>query len=273
MVRRIKRPVIQEDKRRNWLQRFESGESPSDIAQHDSFDRRTVKSQLQKAAADRDMKEVRQQVIRKALEEHYRDLISLTETIAGMVNGNMFITLDEKQEMLLDGLREHLPRSIIFSYLHKWESILKEIAQAREMVTAKLNRIERLFPNITKVNEKEMQNFFPGIKKVLAYQVECWVKGTEALSIERDYKCSREKNGMVDIYYGPEHFSVIPRESADRLYDVIPGIETQVKQWNEVTNLKMLTDKQDTLREQFLLELWTIELKKIVPGRCQLCPL
>ena len=71
MGKRTKKPPVRPEVRKDWLNRYEKdGESPPQIAKSDGYDVRTVRKQLQEAQREREIREGRLTVLRKAIEGH-----------------------------------------------------------------------------------------------------------------------------------------------------------------------------------------------------------
>ena len=80
MAKRIKKPLVMPEKRREWYKRSEEeGESAPQIAKADKYDVRTVRKQIEIEKQEREIREARSVVLRSALENHYRDLCRYAE--------------------------------------------------------------------------------------------------------------------------------------------------------------------------------------------------
>ena len=89
MKKRTRKPPVRPEVARKWLKRYEEdGESPPQIAQSDGFDVRTVRKQLELMRHEREVREARQVVLRKALESHYADLCSFAENLRAALSGD-----------------------------------------------------------------------------------------------------------------------------------------------------------------------------------------
>ena len=82
MAKRIKKPPIKPEVRRDWLRRNEeNGESPPQIAAQDGYDVRTVRKQIDLAKQEREAREARIVVLRDAMQRHYDDLRKYAEEL------------------------------------------------------------------------------------------------------------------------------------------------------------------------------------------------
>ena len=115
MARRIKKPAVRPELRRQWLRRYEEdGESPPEIAKADGYDVRTVRKQIEVERQERERREARSTVLRQALEKHYADLCDFAQKLdleLARVGGSLLML---KNDPMWSALREHLPRSTIW---------------------------------------------------------------------------------------------------------------------------------------------------------------
>lgn len=273
MAKRIKKPIVREDKRREWLRRHDQGESLPAIAAKDQFDIRTVRRQVAKAAAEHDMKEARQAVLREALVKHFSDLVDLAEKISTMVSTYTPVVLEPREEQLLEGLRQHVPRSAIWTYMNRWEKLLQEQSKNREKVDEKLSHVKQLFSEIAAIVQHEPKNPLPRIRKALAYQVECWSTGAEPLDVKSDFKMLPLNGTVVDVYYGPTYLGNMNNETAQKLRELIPKMEQQVSRLEEVSSLRKIHRDLLAVRDKLMRELSVFVLRRVLPGRCLYCPI
>jgi len=124
MTHRIKKPAVKPELRRQWLYRNESlGESPPQIATADGYDVRTVRSQLEIEVREREQKEARAVVLRKALENHYADLCTFAQKLDSHVIGKSGSLQMLREDPMWGALREHQSRAKIWKNLERWESL------------------------------------------------------------------------------------------------------------------------------------------------------
>ena len=131
MTKRIKKPAVNPEMRREWLKRFEeSGESPPQIAKADAYDVRTVRKVIEFERQERERREARSVVLRQALEGHYEDLCGFAKKIDSALadDGANLPTL--RNERLWSAVREHLPRSAMWKNLDRWQRLQGEIKQS-----------------------------------------------------------------------------------------------------------------------------------------------
>ena len=116
MARRIKKPPVLLEQRHDWLRRNEDfGETPPKIALKDGFDVRTVRTQLERARQERDQKQARISFVKDNLEKHHQDLCKLAENLLSQVTAERALSLDFSEDMYLEAMRQHLPRSPLWN--------------------------------------------------------------------------------------------------------------------------------------------------------------
>ena len=75
------KPKVSPAQRRDWLGRFDSGESQEQIAKTDEFTRRTVHDGIERARLELDFEAAQREQLREALREHQRDLLGQVDRI------------------------------------------------------------------------------------------------------------------------------------------------------------------------------------------------
>jgi len=111
MTRRIKKPAVRPELRREWLRRNETeGESPPEIAKQDGYDVRTVRKQIEIERQERERREARSIVLRQALEKHYADICTFAQKLDSHITGDTGSLSTIKSEPMWIALREHMPR-------------------------------------------------------------------------------------------------------------------------------------------------------------------
>ncbi|OGN89042.1 MAG: hypothetical protein A2158_02240 [Chloroflexi bacterium RBG_13_46_14] len=272
MDKRIRKPIVKEDTRREWLRRFESGESLEDIAKKESFDIRTVKRQVDKAEEECASKEVRQAVLRNALLDHFQDMVYLVEKVMEFINAKATVSLEPEKEKLLDGLRQHLPRSPIFKCLNRWELLQKGKAEINQKISGRLLDIKVLLKlGGDDIKDLPKENY-SSLRDILNHQIECWSTGVKALDVSRDF-VMKDTGELVDVNYGRYNIGMMSKDTGNRLKNAISKIEQKILKWEEVKKLGELYIEETRLRNKLLDELQVIKLRRVVPGRCRYCPI
>jgi hypothetical protein len=288
MGKHYKKSIVYPEKAREWLSRYESGEALKAIALKDHFDIRTVKRQVEEAISDRDIKAVRQTVLRSALEQHFNDFVELAEKIRNMANGGHLINLDPNERSLLDGLKQHLPRSPFWDYLDKYQNNLQKLAELKKNIKDRIENIYIVYPekkgkivlnpdftmprlvhfgsnidftiNIStapNIKNKANQIASTVMKTHTAKvnQIEPATRETQAVKVDQIEPATRETQAIIEDSY---------------LFD---DLREALEQYQKTILLP--TDPLDLkrLQQQLNGELTTILLRRVVPGRCRYCPI
>jgi chemotaxis protein histidine kinase CheA len=274
---RAKKPPVKPEQRRDWLRRSEeNGESSPDIAEHDDFDVRTVRKQIELAKQERENREARALVLRNALESHYEDMRNYAEKLNTQISGKDKTPPSPDEEFIAAGLREHLPRSPIWDYLRKKQNLEKtEVEQLKntELLIEQLVKSDYQFHQLS-IKIKEL---FPDINGALEAQLKEWSLGREGINPKDHLHIEPEGNGFVNICYGAIRLRRIDAAHADEyleiLREVLPKLESSLKQSEQYQELEKTAAELDRLNRKLREELAVIRLRRIVPGRCRFCPL
>ncbi len=278
MAKRIRKPPIQRDVRRDWLRRNEAnGESPPQIATKEHFDVRTVRKQIELAKQEREAHEAKSLVLRNAMENHYEDLRKCAEKLNSKVSGLKNILYSPDDDLIEAALRQHLPRSPIWSYMAKWQNLNeKENEQKRQLgnkIAQDVKEDKRLVPLV----EAGLTGIVSGFVLALTFQADQWLYGSPGLNLKENLLSEPGADGLVTLRYGAFRFGEVKAEQADNCKEIIrkvlKDLESKLKELDiyqklveTKVDIKRLTTK---LRE----ELAVIRLRRIVTGRCKYCPL
>ncbi len=269
MPKRIKKPAVRPEVRRQWFKRFEEdGETPPRIAETEGYDVRTVRKQIELARQEREEREARTMVLRGALEQHYADLVAYAETLDAEIT-KASLPLDARSVRLQSALRQHLPRSPLWKALDRVERLNVEINNVEK-------RLEDALPDVVK--EGGLDHFGSGYSES-GLDIEGAVGGLihylkhSGDTVPPVPKVMTLKEGVNEVYIGPWKCSVTPS-------DQIPDVETFMK--DMMSKVITLPDSEELKNRLAALhraieaireELATITMKRIVPGRCKYCPL
>jgi len=277
MGKRIKKPIIRPDQRFDWLSRYENGESPPKIAKKDKVDVRTVRKHIEWAKQEMEVKEARSMVLRNALERHYEDLCDYARTLGGQSSERTPGIQALPPEYMGIALRQHLPRSPIWSYINQRNSLQQRITQLTEEMDSK---IEEGIKSDSRLNAKLTEGE-PGlihwIITVLKFQVEQWVSGGPGLSLKDNLATKRAEEGSVNLHYGAFQLGKAKQNRAKEAYKIIREVlqdwESRIKQFEEYEKLEKSLLELRRIEKNLDDEIAVITLRRVVPGRCRYCPL
>lgn len=281
MPAREKKPVVKPEKRQEWLERNERGESPPHIAATDGFDARTVRNHIDKAREGREVKEARSTVLRNALERHYADLCRCAERLGenrrenrnvdlaamGSAEGNFY------EPELAVALRQHIPKSAIWKLLNQEKKLLADMDQltkeVERKIESKISSDSRLFGKLT----GEENGVVPGIVIALKGQLQQWIRRWTSLNVKDNLRSEPAENGFVYLSYGAYGFGMVQNEHVELAGDAITHWTEHFRASENIKKLEQLLLELERVRKQLREEIAVIVLRRVVPGHCRYCPL
>jgi len=273
MTKRIKKPPITPEQRRDWLKRYDQGEKPPRIADSDDVDVRTVRLHLNKALEEREIKEARTMVLRNALELHYADLCSFAEKLDSDIKQLRTISLSPTEKRMEASLRQHLSRSPIWRYLTRWDTLHQKISKIKPEVDGKLEKEVKSDTRLDPIVSDGEIAVIPGIIGALVFQVDQWSQGYSGLKLNCDfiYEPTDERSG--NLRYGFSQMDKVKQEHVAIIREFLEDFESRLKNWEEYNDLEKSFTELKLLRQKLRDELAIIILRRIVPGKCKYCPL
>jgi hypothetical protein len=269
--KRTKKPPVQPETRREWLRRYEEGETPPKIAEADHFDVRTVRKNIEVARQEREQRETRVVVLRDALEKHYADLVGAAKNLDSELSGKDKILDKLREERMLQALKEHLPRAAIWKEIVRWDKIVQEIGELDSEIRKKIERdlIDGLSRNgELEGNEAEVIH---DVALGLTHKARLLAHGLSASNL--DLMLIHTKEGTVSIHFGQHYYvGTLLEERAGELEKVINQTTTEITAWEEYEALKRHFRELEKLRNDVKEELAVIIYRRVVPGRCRYCP-
>lgn len=274
MTRRIKKPVVRPELRRQWLYRYEEvGESPPEIAKADGYDNRTVRAQIDLERQERERREARSIVLRQALERHYADLCSFAQKLDSHVIGETDSPKMLREDPLWNALREHLPRSTVWKNLDKWEAVREEIKHVDDGLKRPLEemtaaRTRLAFP----VSSREI-GLTSGVIDALASHLRLTARGEAGLDKRTDFRLAPVDEATTSVEYGVYSIGRVPNDRVDEVKDLFLNLLSEVITREEHDEMSRLFIVLDQLKRKLHDELLIVILRRVVPGRCKYCPL
>lgn len=252
MTKRIKRPLVEPGVRREWLRLCdEEGQSTLKIAKDAKYDVRTVKRAIEMERQEIERKETRYLVLRNAAEKHYADLCDFAKKLDSQLGSERITRVSEREDPLWISLREHLPRSIIWKNLDKWELLRQGVQQ--------LNiQIEKLLKSkIDSTLHAQQSSYTEGLNNRFLYALLPHIKEAAQARPEILQKFDFEK---------------IPESKDPQIKKIIEGILREVADWKEYNQLIQSSNELRQVNRTLHDELLTIQMKRVVPGHCRYCP-
>ena len=272
MSRHYKKPIVRPEKAREWLGRYESGEALKTIAHKDHFDIRTIKRQVESAISERDMKEARQTVLRAALEKHFNDIVALAENMRNVVMAGTAISLEPQATPLLDGLKQHLPRSPLWLRMDRWHKGLQEMENMPIKTESQLAPGYEVFRELPAKGGIRADFIVKKGEEIVVVEVKSTSREGADRQLESNFKIEEIKDDIMGMFQNP-----LPVGTANMVATKqIPGFcVTLAKKSGALEVLDRLTELQrqlNRIQSNLKDELNVIVLRRVVPGRCRYCP-
>jgi flagellar biosynthesis chaperone FliJ len=277
MARRTRKPPIRAEQRREWLKRLEEGgESPPQIAEKDHFDLRTVRKQIGIAKQEREEREAKVFILRNAMELHYSDMRQFLERLNLKISGKDTVS-EADDEFIEKALRQHIPRSPIWVYLKKMETLQsksdEQIKQIQGLMERSANDDGRLNPLIN----AGLTEVVPVFAKNLAAQVIPWLDGATELHLINNLRLNNAPDGLREFHINKDVIGRTGREHADEykgiLFNVYNDMESMLKESTDDHAFERTHGDIKSLITKLREELAILRLKRIVPGHCDYCPM
>lgn len=271
MAKRIKKPPVKPEKRLEWLHRVEKeGETLTHIAESDDFDLRTVRKHIELARLERDVQHARSEVLRNALEGHFRDLLDTVRSIEKQVFGESQVSLEQP---LMSGLRQHMPRSPLWENLRRWNRTLNELVELEAVIRNNLLREIEADGRLNNIASEGANGVIQPAIDVFVHQVKEWARGREGFKIDRDIHIENTSEGRVRMRYGSPSFGEMEEGQVETIKTVLIGFESGLKDRSEYPEIGNLFNRLGRLKKSIGEILTVVLLRRIVPGRCKFCPL
>ncbi|MDD4229867.1 MAG: hypothetical protein PHG45_00515 [Dehalococcoidales bacterium] len=282
MAKRIKKSAVKPEMRQEWLRLYEKdGVSAPQIATDYLYDVRTVRRQLEVGRQEREIRETRSKIIRSALEQHFHDLVNYAELLRHEIKtGSNLPVLDgflpgEVEIKYMDAaMRQHLPKSKIWSNLEKLDAIQIEIERLQKGLREEIRRELEANTGLAGISDYgEKQAVIDGITAGAAFQVRAWSINEAGLNIEDNLKSNKVGDNRVSLEYGKFNLGTLERRHQSSVTEAIGDIETALKHRQEFEELKQNYTKLERLKSSIVDDLTVIIYRRVVPGRCKYCPI
>lgn len=278
MVKRTRKPPVKLQQRRDWLKRYEEeNESPPQIAIKDGFDIRTVRKQIDLAKQEREAREARSIVLRDALEKHYDDLRKFAEKLNSEITGLSNVPYSPDDDLIEAALRQHLPRSPIWTYLAKRESLQKKTDVEKQKLVGNMKEALQLNSGLKFFTDQGLVTIIPGIITLLEKEIEQWSHGNVGHTLKDSLVIEPAAEGLVNPRLGFSRMGPMKESEAEgnmkRVRDIVGDLESRTKESPEFIELQKNIVDLERIGNKLREELAVIRLRRIIPGRCKYCPL
>lgn len=274
MVKRMKKPPVRPEQLTDWLRRSEmEGESSPNIAKRDGYDVRTVRKHLDLARQERETREARSTVLRRALEQHYADLIAVVGRVDAQVSNPAGIPIVGQDERLWKALREHIPRAALWKLLGRWERLQQQRIQIHgDVVLA----IEQEIEGTGNYKFAAIGDTFglnrDGIAKLVTHRLTQVAKAPGEPPEPDIIQSEDVGNDSVRIVCAAIQCATVPREEESQAKAFLRRLQVGIKNRPEAHEARRVHAELSKVTAALREELATILLRRVVPGRCKYCP-
>jgi len=270
MPKRVKKPAVKPEVRRQWLKRFEEdGESPPQIAKVDNYDVRTVRKQIELARQEREAREARFAVLRSALEQHYHDLISYAQKLDSEVI-HASLPVGAKSDRLWSALREHLPRSPLWKAIDRMERLSEEARAIEKRAEERLwDEVGRDSPVGLTAKEDGTGLHRDGLAGAMTY----YLGAEESLRFSESHISTTQQGGLIQITCANWLCVLVSADQAPDTKKFIAQLMEAVGRWPEREDLRRTLAERSRVIDTIRDELATITLRRVLPERCRYCPI
>lgn len=272
MVRRIRESKVRPEQRQEWLRRYEAGESPPQIAKDTRVDVRTVRRHIREAMQENERREARFVVLRSALEQHYADLIEFAKQLESQAKGQRAISVSLEENRMWLALKQHLPRTPLWSYLNKRNSLLEELTRLEKNLEKRLKTGVKSDSRLKGLRAADMEQIASGIAEALVLQTKSKAKGETVLELARTLAATPLEQGNFLVLCGPHPIGKGEKELLEIVKQIVEEKEPKITRWKEYGEFSRLFQELDRVNQNLSEELAVIILRRVVPGRCIYCP-
>jgi len=273
MTKRIKKQPVKPEMRRQWLRRHEEeGESPPQIAKADGYDVRTVRKQIELERQERERREARSIVLRQALELHYADLCAFAQRLASQLTAEGGTLSPLRDDRMWSALREHLPRSVIWKSLDRWEHIQSRIGQLESEMAKSFEEQVKSRSQLNFAIPPQVIGLSKGMVSALAFH--CKVMAQEQLGLlsRADFNLHQMERELTDIRLGAFAIGIVPNDQVPDIQRLVKELLDEVTTWNSYYELERLYTELKRIQGVLEDKLAIITLRRVVPGKCIYCP-
>lgn len=270
MATRKRESDIPKDERREWLRQHEEmGRSLAAIAKDSKHDRRTVKRQVEAEAQDRERREAKSLVLRKAMEDHYKDLCKLAgkidESLIGLSRG------DVEADPLWKALHEHLDRAALWKNYERWKKLGEDLRDIERNIHDKAKAMVQQSP-FGYIEVPGHEGFGPGLVMVIIDETEAAGRGNRGWDLDKGLIDGPLSEGIRRLELGGKAIGYTPADRVEEAKALVRTMMSKAKKWKEIDERRQLLAQKERSRSELHEDLLLITLKRVVPGKCRYCP-
>ena len=254
--------------RRTWLFRYEQGAPVSAIAKEAKRAASAVRSHIAIATEEREQGEAKAHLTKNAYEDHYKDLLGIAEDIRNRAMGRtpfgVVLPADTRSRLLLDGLREHIPGSLLWD---AWDAVQKAGRQLQKLEAEV--RIDLALKFGTEFPEINLDGLVGSVGTFTS----------QSPAIEKDlegwYRTEEQAAGL-QLRWGAHLLASSVRDEARaqeirrRHWEILTSAASLSE--DVVSKYRQAFETMDAVKRAVEEEVERLLLRRVLPGRCPMCP-
>ena len=261
---------VQPEQRIRWLKRFEEGESIFKIAIDANVDHRTVKKHIGLARSEKELRDERGIVIRNALERHFSDLLSVIDIILALLDTGEPVELSGDDRYIQDALREHIPRSTIWPLLGNWNSYVDDFTSLKAEIRDKLEKTVSSDVTLAAINENKGGELFRRMASALKTDEKNHGRPEQDIEFTGKGEIANLLHVLSTVF---TVFSILDEKELVVAQTALSKIQGEMEAWDEFNALENQYHKLADVRTKLKEALRILKWKRVVPGRCRICPM
>jgi hypothetical protein len=282
MVRRVRPtgrgPRIRDDELDQMVALYNQGKSFISIAKAIKRNPQTVRKYTLRALKERPGQDLRREVLKESLVEHYRDLVnalgSMTEELQmpeaadlAAYGAPAATGPDLRTRLLIEGLREgHIRESPLWDWWDGYSEARKDFGQKLATLSAKvkdtLDALRQSFP------KAKLEKTTAG---VMTEQAISPVMGAPLYSASMLRVIPSRIGEGEEVWLG-ERVMLASGPGMTKLTGRIESMMSDMSGWPEISQLVVLYKNMSSLRSKIEEEVEVLRLRRAFPGHCRLCP-
>jgi len=211
------------------------------------------------------------------MQKHYDDLRKFTEKLNSEITGIGDVPYSPDDDLMESALRQHLPRSPIWSYIPKRQNLQQKAGEQQKTLERVIGEMVKADHRLTPAVNTGLDGIIDGIVAVLIAEEKQWVHGNTGYSLKDSLVMEPAGEGLVNPRFGFSYMGVMAEDQAeeyvDTIREVIEDLELGLREHEAYLDLGKTLTEIGRLNSKLREELAVIRLRRIVPGRCKYCPL
>ncbi|HLF09550.1 MAG TPA: hypothetical protein VI789_09440 [Dehalococcoidia bacterium] len=282
MPRGKKRSMLEE---RSWLRDYEEGKGMEEIAKAARRAPSTVSKGIEAARQERQEQTVWEGLLREAYQRHFDDMLQAAKQLRAAAQKNereaLLTGWDRHTDMLLDALRSHMADAPLWRACKRWEDRAREIRDIRETlrqgVASGVDSLSSQTPDVVDGLGWRDSLLFAADTVSSALSRSTDADGDEEARAETLRALAAKQ--LEHMHYHDEgwgSYGLYPRQCGEATRERMRKEHSQLV--DEITTGEIIVRWSGALRlqreafEQIDEEVEVLLLRRLLPGRCRLCP-